>query len=148
MKISMKFASAAATLLLLGGGCLSKPVATTPNEPLPAPRPGDLDPYLMPAVEFGADFELAKDESRVFEDGLTVGLLEINDSRCAKDVVCIWAGELGYLLGLSHNGDNPPKDWTNQVRLGTTTAKEAQANGYNFILVEGREDGLTLRVTR
>ena len=66
-----------------------------------------------------------------FDDGLTVTLVEINDSRCKQGVVCIWAGELSPFFNIT-GGD--VGELLKEIRLGTATIKSATENGYTFIL--------------
>jgi hypothetical protein len=53
-----------------------------------------------------------------FEDGSITFLKVIEDSRCPKDVDCIWAGQAKVLVAIESNG--------------TTTEKELIFHGINF----------------
>jgi hypothetical protein len=110
----------------------------------PAPPPaGDVE--IMPAVRLGEEFTLAVDEGRVFEDGLQVTLMKIDDSRCPKDVQCIWAGELSPTLKIE-NIDKA--DSAKELLLGTTTRTSVEASGYRFELKGATETTATLAVTK
>ena len=82
-------------------------------------------------VEFGNPVEFAIGEQVKFSDGLTATLVEINDSRCKPDVVCIWAGELSPLLQITGGNAGKP---LKEVRLGTERTASVTENGYTFTL--------------
>ena len=50
--------------------------------------------------EFGKVITFKLNDKTAFSDGLNVELKGINDSRCPKDVQCIWAGSLRVLSWL------------------------------------------------
>jgi hypothetical protein len=58
-------------------------------------------------VKSGEDFELSPSESAIVDQGaLTLTLVKVNqDSRCAIDVQCVWAGDvaLSLLVGTNSN---------------------------------------------
>jgi hypothetical protein len=110
----------------------------------PAPPPaGDVE--IMPAVRLGEEFTLAVEEGRVFEDGLQVTLMKINDSRCPKDVQCVWAGELSPVLKIE-NIDKA--DSAEELILGTTTRTSVAAAGYRFELKGATETTATIVVNK
>ena len=59
-----------------------------------------------------------------------VAAVEFSDSRCKKDVVCIWAGERGVHLKITDDATQQTQD----VLLGTTRVKTADALGLHFTL--------------
>jgi hypothetical protein len=125
--------------LLIGAGCAT-PVAAPP---IPKPMPEDM--VLEPAAKFNEPLSWERGQTLWFEDGLSVTLADVNDSRCKPDVVCIWAGELAYQFALKKEA---PSTWTGELRLGTTTMREASVEGYIFKLIEGTESGITMTVAK
>src|SRR3989344_8997403 len=51
--------------------------------------------------EFGQAITLKLNDRAIFTDGLVVILTQIDDSRCPKNVQCVWAGEVSVVLELS-----------------------------------------------
>ena len=82
-------------------------------------------------LAFGTQATLAVNESVKFNDGLSVTLLEINDSRCKSGVVCIWAGELSFKFNIIGGNVGDSKQ---EFRLGTTAKNTIAISGYSFIL--------------
>ena len=54
-------------------------------------KPGSAAPILLQELRF--------DETLTVH-GLELSWLEVNDSRCPRDAVCVWEGEVGILLGV------------------------------------------------
>ncbi len=107
-----------------------------------APAPGV--PLPMNA-ELGESFTLQPGQSRGVDGGIRLTLLEINDSRCPKDVQCIWAGELSAHMKLEGPEETaPPQEFT----LGTMRGGTATASGFTFTLKDASESLVTLVVTR
>ena len=79
-----------------------------------------------------------------FSDELVVTLAEINDSRCAEGVACIWAGELSPRFVLLGGNVTEVKE----MRLGTTTKTSAVQNGYTINLSAATENTATITVTK
>jgi hypothetical protein len=121
------------SLLLLGAGC-----ARPTKDILVPPAPPEKE-----TVSFGAPITLGVGEDMTYEDGLVVTLLEINDSRCPADVVCIWQGELSALLSVS---GGTAGDAASEVRVGTVTAPTTTSSGYVFTLEAATEDFIDLLV--
>ena len=49
-------------------------------------------------------FELTKGETAIYVDGnISIHVLKVMDSRCPENTNCIWAGELGVELEITHN---------------------------------------------
>lgn len=101
------------SLVLLGTGC---PAPTSPPDNVQTAK-----------VAFGApvDFDHVT-QSVEFEDGLTVTLEEVRDSRCPADVVCIWAGEVSFDFVLS-GGD---LEAITPLTLSTTNTPSASVPPY------------------
>jgi len=78
-------------------------------------------------------------------DGMTLKLVRINDSRCKKDVVCIWAGELGVTAQASGGSFGST---TAEVVLGQTTRPSATVGAYVFTLNTIDEQRVTISVKK
>lgn len=96
-----------------------------------------------PSVSFGSTIMLSTGKSLTFEDGLRVTLTTINDSRCPKDVQCIWQGELSPVIELSGGALGAPA----VVALGTERTQSATAGPYAVTLVDATETTATFVVT-
>ena len=94
---------------------------------------------------YGERVTIKTGQRAVFEDGMTLELLQIEDSRCRKDVVCVWAGELAAVLSVE-NGDLGKRSV--QVRLGELTATSRDVDGYHFKLIKATTGDVTLTVTK
>lgn len=92
--------------------------------------------------EFGKAITLKLNDKITFSDGLVVIVTEINDSRCPKDVQCIWAGEISAVLELSGGNISQP----GEIRLGTVMNKSANPEGYTIILQNANEKSVTIVV--
>jgi hypothetical protein len=95
-------------------------------------------------AEFGSSVSLRVNERVRFGDGLVVILVEINDSRCKPDVVCIWAGELSSRFILLGGGISQFKE----IRLGTATVESATQDGYTITLKGATENTATIAVVK
>ena len=105
-------------------------------------------PIVQPySPSFGTPTKFTLNQKIIFEDGLQVILKEINDSRCKEGVVCVWAGELGYIFEVT--GGNF-KEIVYKLNLGTAQAREKQAQGYTFSLEIGSatETAATIVITK
>lgn len=108
------------------------------NPPIvPVPNPSTSNAIFNKAITFKIN------ETITFPDNLKVELKEINDSRCPKDVQCVWAGELSALFLLS----GAKLSATQELRLGTTNNKSGTAEGYTFILQTATENTATIIVS-
>ena len=96
-------------------------------------------------LAFGTQATLAVNESVKFNDGLSVTLLEINDSRCKSGVVCIWAGELSFKFNIIGGNVGDSKQ---EFRLGTTAKNTIAISGYSFILNSATEGTVTITVAK
>ena len=95
-------------------------------------------------TELGTPVTLHLNEEIIFNDGLTMTLVDINDSRCQTGVVCIWAGELAFqvkLLGGDMNQET-------EIKLGTVTTKSVTQGSYTFTLGEANETAATITVSK
>jgi|SRR3989344_1432829 len=123
-----------------------------PDEPMTAAPSIGVSKYfnikngiLQIITIFNLPFTLAPGEEIEFSDSLMVGLKEINDSRCKPEVVCVWAGELSpvlYILGGSAG------NVTQEVRLGSVTAKKVNKGGYLFELQSATKTTATIVATK
>jgi hypothetical protein len=99
--------------------------------------------------EFGLAQAYAVGETRVFEDGLAVTLVRIDDSRCKPNVQCIWAGELAPAFELRGGALG---DAARAVQLGTDRTPAMQVGAYALglgpvVVATGAPDSATLTVT-
>jgi len=94
--------------------------------------------------KFGSSVTLLVDEQVKFSDNLVVTLVEINDSRCKPEVVCIWAGELSPRFILLGGTISESKE----IRLGTVTAESSTEGGYAITLAGVTENTSTIIVTK
>jgi hypothetical protein len=93
---------------------------------------------------YAETLELRVGESALFADGLSIGLLRIEDSRCPKDAVCVWAGELAAVLSATGGGFGAGQV---QIRLGELTGAERTSGSYIFSLKKNSTDGVSFIVT-
>ena len=93
---------------------------------------------------FNSSVTFQINESIKFPDGLSVTLLEINDSRCKQGVVCIWAGELAPVFALIYGNVGEIQQ---EIRLGYSTLKQLTQNNYIFSLDNVTETTATITVT-
>jgi hypothetical protein len=65
-----------------------------------------IDDFALPAL--GSQFKLKVGQTTALKsDNIKVTLLKVTeDSRCASDVVCIWAGQVNVLVNVTKNGKN------------------------------------------
>lgn len=84
-------------------------------------------------VKSGEDFDLSPSESAIVDQGaLTLTLVKVSeDSRCAIDVQCVWAGDVALALLVGPNGSakNPSTIHTN------LDPRAAIAGGYKIEVV-------------
>lgn len=94
---------------------------------------------------FGNSVDFVVNQKVRFNDGLTVSLKEIQDSRCKPGMVCIWSGELAPLFSIT--GGNIG-DSTKEVRLGPVRTNKITESGYVFELKSATETTATITVSR
>lgn len=102
-------------------------------------------PVVTPAnnyEEFSRPITLKLNQKITFPDGLVVILTDINDSRCPKDVQCIWAGEISVVLELSGGKLSRP----GEVRLGTVMTESVNVEDYTINLKNADEKSVTIVV--
>lgn len=119
------------------------PAATIapPSESTPPPA---SPPPASNAAQWGSKQTLKVGKSVTFADGLEVALNKIDDSRCAANVQCIWAGELAPELSL-HGGALKAAQ---TISLGTVQAKSQTVAPYVVTLVDASSDSATLTVAK
>lgn len=110
----------------------------------PTGNPGGVTP-TSPAMH---TIVLVRGQQVVIADqSLTIGLVEINDSRCPIKVTCIWAGHAAVTLQVSKPGSP-----AGRVVIGSEAPpnmklpSDANYGGYLFHLLElerGNADGST-----
>ena len=115
-----------------GAGCVEVAVTDTGSAP-----------SVVTDAKFGEEIKFAFVTQEVtLEDGVTLTLKEVRDSRCPKDVQCIWAGELNYDFVFSDG---------QTATLGTTTKTSTTAGPYTitFVSITGATSSMpTVIVTR
>jgi hypothetical protein len=80
-----------------------------------------------------------------YPDGFTIKLVHINDSRCKKGVVCIWAGELAAEVELSGGALGSE---TKPLILGQTTKPTVTEGPYTLTLESITETTATISVKK
>ena len=121
------------------GGRTFVEIVAMPPEPQPEPAP---EPQPAPEPPDGA-IELKVGASTQVDERLTLALLAIDDSRCPKDVQCVWAGELAARVRVTVSG---PDGGTLELRLGQVTTSEGVAYGYGISLAAITETSATFVV--
>jgi len=66
------------------------------------------DDVAEPQVLLGTKIEAAYEKDVLFQEGVNVKITKIEDSRCPKNVVCVWAGMIKLFITISEN--NVSKD--------------------------------------
>jgi len=144
-----------AALLLAGAGC-ARPVVTSFEECVAAGNPvNESSPRqcrdgeavffedLAPPTPEPETTRLMLGADPVWFRGLVLALKSVEDSRCPKDVQCVWAGELAAVLDVSI--DTPASEHL-ELRLGQTTRPEAQVFWADIRLVAIDETSATVSV--
>lgn len=128
-------------VLLLGGFLVYRANAPVSDD-IPSETPS---PTPRQSAAFGATVTINKVGSEVlFPDGMILTAKEINDSRCRKGVVCVWAGELTLIAQVQHGKlDN----FGEEIRVGTVKNKSVTTHGYTITLISATETTATLKVT-
>jgi hypothetical protein len=89
-------------ICLVGAGCVLSPAPYRP-EAINSPTvsvPATNEPAQPSVAAFGSEVPLKIGASVSYDDGLSVSLEQINDSRCPQGVQCFWQGELAPVLTL------------------------------------------------
>jgi hypothetical protein len=123
-------------LTFVGIAC-SRPNLPVAHEPPPERAPA--------TAAFGSTQILRVGKSVTFDDGLSITLKAVNDSRCPAKVQCVWAGELAPEL-VVHGGALADNGQT--FSLGTVTAKEHALDGYVVALADASSSTATLIVSK
>ncbi len=110
---------------------------------IPAGLEYPIYPLSDAPMDFSSYFSLFMGDEVVFTDGLKIKLKEINDSRCKEGAMCVWQGELSYLISVSGGKIKVPAE----LRLGTENFKTQNLDGYTFSLEDATEKYITLSVT-
>lgn len=95
-------------------------------------------------VSFSKTATFKLNDKIIFSDGLEITLKEINDSRCAVGVQCMWVGEISGSFTLSGGKISTPKE----IRLGTVNNKSVSVEGYTLSLKEAAKTDLTVKVEK
>ena len=99
----------------------------------------------IPPAAFGSTQTLSVGQTVRFDDGLSVELERVEDSRCRQGMQCVWAGELAPILQLRGGfaGDKPVK-----LRLATGSAPAKQQGPYHFTLRQATPEAASVTVNR
>ncbi len=124
--------------------CIVVTASTTSTNTPPVPAPV-VTPKPSSSSKFESLVTLASKQTITLGDGLTITLLTINDSRCAPDVQCIWAGELAPQFSVT-GGFFGTKVET--VSLGTARTTATTIGGYTFTLVTATKSTATIKVSK
>lgn len=119
-------------------------------------EPEAVPPSVEPSVEpttpraeeaaTGTDaVTLTKGGSHAFGNDLVLTLTAIEDSRCPKDVQCIWEGELAATLSA---GRVAPGTKPVELRLGSVRMRTAEAFGWTVALEKIDETSVTVSATK
>ena len=153
----MKRLIIASVLLLVGAGCAKADIASfeecaASGNPVMESSPrqcragGTTFVETLPSdVLDDGTFTLKKGETKTSGSGLAITLAAIEDSRCPKDVQCIWAGEFAALLSMRLLAREAQPV---EVRLGQTTRPSAEALGYAFTLTAIDEGAVMIDIDK
>lgn len=149
---------ALAALVLAGAGCATSAKITTFEECAAAGNPVmesyprqcraqgqtfvEQVPPPAPPEEQPEAATFSVGQTVAFDGGLSMTLTAIDDSRCPKDVVCIWAGELSARFQVALGGASQ------EIVLGQTTKPEASVDGRTVTLTAITETSATVRVSK
>ncbi len=119
---------------------------TIVNTPLPSPTQvtTPAPPVKNTSPEFGKAVTLTLDKKVTFSDGLAVVLTNMDDSRCPKNVECIWAGELSATLEISGGTIKYP----GEVHVSTVTNQTTDVENYKVSLSSATTKTATIIVTK
>ncbi len=96
-----------------------------------------------PKADFNTPVSLSPGKRTTFADGLRVALVGLNDSRCPKTAVCVWAGEITAQFNILGGKIAEEKEF----RLGTVNVKSTNTGDYTFILNDANLKTATFMVT-
>ncbi len=120
-----------------GTKCIAATTSTV-TSPVPVTKPRSSGAFDIPMT-------LTTKQSLTYADGLHITLNVINDSRCAVDVQCIWAGELAPEFSVT-GGFFGTKQET--VSLGTARKTSTTIGTYTFTLLKATETNVTISITK
>lgn len=109
---------------------------STTTSPAPTPKPSSTGKFDTPLT-------ITTKQSVAFADGLIITLTTVNDSRCAVNVQCIWAGELAPEFSVT-GGSFETKVAT--ISLGTTRTTFTTVGAYTFTLINATEKSATISI--
>ncbi|HEV7702441.1 MAG TPA: hypothetical protein VGO63_03325 [Candidatus Paceibacterota bacterium] len=149
--LTIIFVIGACAVVIKSSGQNAGAVLPSPEIPLiPVEASPELSEPIKPtenpsnnSLQFGQAVTLKVDENITFSDGLKVTLKKIDDSRCPKDVQCIWTGELAGTFSLSGGKMVGEKE----IRIGSLTGKGYSIDGYMFSLESAMADSMTIIVS-
>ena len=94
------------------------------------------------SIAFGSSVTIEVKQSAVFEDGLVLTLVSIDDSRCAEGVQCIWEGDLSTVFEVSGTLNSQ------ELRMGTSRTSTGSIENYRFSLDDADETSATVIVNK
>lgn len=99
----------------------------------------------VPPAAFGSTQTLSVGQTVRFDDGLSLELERVEDSRCRQGMQCVWAGELAPILQLRGGfvGDKAVK-----LRLATGSSPAKQQGPYHFTLRQATPEAASITVNR
>ena len=87
-------------------------------------------------------FTISKNQTAILVDkkSIELKLINVSDSRCPKDVACVWAGELSYTILI--DGE--------EYTISTYTSKKINYGDYIFTIVEEKcsENELAIKIEK
>ncbi|MCX6757693.1 MAG: hypothetical protein NTZ44_02310 [Candidatus Nomurabacteria bacterium] len=104
-----------------------------------------VPPPVSTTEKFSTEYSLKIGEHITLPDGLTVTLKKVNDSRCPKDVTCVWAGELSPVLSATGGYFY---DKTQEVIIGTVRNQSNTVGGYTFAIRSATDKSANIVVYR
>lgn len=126
--------------MLFGAGCSNVAlVAQTPNPTEMKPSPSETPP-MTAAFDVPATFVIG--QTILFQEGISLQLTAINDSRCKPDVQCIWAGERSSRF-IFRDADRSSQAFT----LGTVREPRVTLKGRVISLKDATADHVTITVS-
>jgi len=144
------FAVVQSSIKLKNNEAIQEPILPGNPTEIPRKRTENFPEFGMVSFDYPVNFSLNEKVifpyGLKFPDGLKVILKEINDSRCPKNVQCIWAGELTGIFAVSGGMLTAPTE----INLGTESNKHASvfAEGkYVFSLKDASATSMTIIVS-
>ncbi|MEM4327101.1 MAG: hypothetical protein QXZ13_02965 [Candidatus Diapherotrites archaeon] len=89
---------------------------------------------------FNEPFTIKENEVQTsFDNSLEIIVIKFLDSRCPRDSVCVWEGELGVELSVK-GIDEFSESWSEKIYLGEKTSKSKVFLGYEINLLQMKEE--------